>query len=422
MADLVTCALLLSSAVMIFFSAVMFLRLSEGVVQEKVVARKSLPFVTIAVPAWNEEDSLRETVLSAMSIEYPKNKFEVIMIDDGSTDGTGSVAKQLLQEFRGRGFNLHLIVQENKGKAAALNAALKKARGEFFACLDADSFADRSAVKLQVDFFSRNDVDGRLAAVVPIMLAYRPRKIVELFQQFEYVMSSFFQRISGTLDTLFVTPGPLSMYRADVLRLIGGFSSETVTEDQEIGYRLQSHHYRMKQCSQSFVWTRVPTSWYQLYRQRRRWQFGGLQCLAKYKRLLFNPSYGDFGLFQIPMNIMFYFLSLTGLVLFAYVNGRTLRDWWRVLDASGFDIMTLIRNASWHVNVLSMNVFAIVLLSIGLLLSFVTLFFGHDNARLKFSLKTILLFLPFAFTYYVFRAFVLLSLIPKAFQRKARWW
>src|SRR3989338_2454622 len=203
MVETITFMLLPAYALMLFFTIVIILRLIEGTekdLEEKTI--KKYPFVTITIPAYNEEDTLRATVESALNLDYPKNKYEIIIMNDGSTDNTEEIARKIIKQNPKR--NIHLIHQKNQGKATALNNALTQARGEYFVCLDADSYARKDALTQHITFFQSRDTTT--GAIAPIMLVHQPKKIIEWIQHIEYILSAFFQNIFSSMDSLFVTP------------------------------------------------------------------------------------------------------------------------------------------------------------------------------------------------------------------------
>jgi cellulose synthase/poly-beta-1,6-N-acetylglucosamine synthase-like glycosyltransferase len=104
------------------------------------------------------------------------------------------------------------------------------------------------------------------------------------------------------INTIFVTPGPFTIYRKNIIKALGGFDEKSIVEDQEIAYRLQKNHYRIEQSGDGEVFTEVPKTLKEFYRQRSRWSRGTILTLLEYKKLIFNPKYGDFGLFQLPLN------------------------------------------------------------------------------------------------------------------------
>jgi len=140
---------------------------------------KKYPFVSVLVPAFNEGEVVKETILSVLNLDYPEDNLEVIVINDGSTDNTRKVVEEVVNDHKYR--NIILINQENQGKAASLNNALKIAKGEFFSCLDADSFVDKFTLKKMLALYEDNDSD--LAIVTPALKVARPSSIIQKFQR-----------------------------------------------------------------------------------------------------------------------------------------------------------------------------------------------------------------------------------------------
>ena len=129
--------------------------------QERQIRR--FPAFTIIIPAFNEQDSIVQTLESALRLDYPSEKVQIIIVNDGSTDCTKALVEEVIQQYQGR--DIILLNQENKGKGNAMNHGLKFVKGEFFASLDADSFVSPEALKKMIVHF---DEDPQLAAVCPL--------------------------------------------------------------------------------------------------------------------------------------------------------------------------------------------------------------------------------------------------------------
>ncbi len=188
--------------------------------EKKEPAKKKLaklPIFTVIVPAYNEEQSILETLASITSLDYPQEKLEILVVDDGSTDGTADLVQTFILEHRQN--NITLLRQENKGKGAALNLALDKVKGEFFACLDADSFVGSNALQEMLPYFEE---DFRVAAVCPLLKVRNPKTILQKIQWMEYVINMFYRMLNAKLDCVHVTTGPFSVYRTAVIKELGG--------------------------------------------------------------------------------------------------------------------------------------------------------------------------------------------------------
>lgn len=273
---------------------------------------KSIKSVTIAIPSYNEENNIRPTIQSALDLDYPHDQLEVIVVNDGSTDRTEAIAKEIIQENPAR--NIVLISQSNKGKGSALNAALSQAKGELFTCLDADSFVEKSALKQMVPYFDNEAV----GVVLPLMKVKDPKGLLQKVQWCEYLLNLFYKSIMGKIDCVHVAPGPFSVFRKKALIEVNGFAEKNLTEDFEVSLKLQEKNYKLIQLLGPQVYTLAPDTLKGFYKQRNRWYKGTMINLFNYKRLIFNKKYGDFGILQLPRIFISGFLAVSLLLLIGY--------------------------------------------------------------------------------------------------------
>jgi len=265
---------------------------------------------SVIIPAYNEERAIAKTIGSVLNLDYPKEKLEIIIIDDGSCDKTADI----VENFKKRDKRIKLIRQDNAGKGSALNNGLRSSNGEIFICLDADSCVKPNALKLMVQCFS----DENVACVLPTMKTEEPRTFIQKIQWCEYLFNFLYKKVLGELDCVHVTPGPFSVYKKNVLVELGGFDEGNLTEDLEIALRLQKHHYKIVQRLDAEVVTATPDSLKGFFKQRNRWYKGTMFNVLKYKNMLFNKEYGDFGLLQFPRVAISGFLSVLALLLVSY--------------------------------------------------------------------------------------------------------
>ncbi len=250
----------------------------------------TLPIVSVIVPAYNEEKTIKGTINSLLALDYPKNLLDIIIVNDGSTDNT----KKIIEKYKNK--QITIISQGNQGKGCALNNGLKKAKGTYIACLDADSFVEKDTLKLMLPRFS----DPGVSAVCPLMKVKNPGNMLEKAQWLEYILYAFIKMIMEKIHSINVTPGPFTIYRRKDILALGSFDENSIVEDQEIAYRLQSAHHKIAQSPEGNVYTVVPKTIKELYTQRKRWYKGTLITFLQYKKMLLNKKYGDFGMFQLP--------------------------------------------------------------------------------------------------------------------------
>jgi len=282
--------------------------------EPKKTKLKRHPKVTIGIPAYNEEKTIEKTVNSIINSNYPKEKTEIIIVNDGSKDNTAKISQEIIN--KNKGHNIILINKPNGGKSSAVNAAIEKATGEFFAVVDADSRIEKDAIHKVVPHFE----DDNAGAVISRVRVDSPKKTLEKIQFFEYVMSNFIRKLMAVLGTLAITPGVLSVYRTETLRKVGGFTKDrnNLTEDMEIAMRLKYNGYRVEMETNSTTHTIAPQNLKTLWKQRIRWARGYIYNMWNYRSMLFSRKHGVFGLFQMPVNVLVVGLLITNISIIAY--------------------------------------------------------------------------------------------------------
>ena len=254
------------------------------------------PAVTIIVPCWNEEKTIYKTVRSLFALNYPKDKIKIFLVDDGSTDGTWNAIKKFDKYS-----HIKIFRKENGGKHTALNLGLAHSETDFFGCLDADSMVDSEALVRIMSYFEK---DGSAMAVTPSIIVNSPKNIIENAQKVEYHISIFAKRVLGFLGAIHVTPGPFTIFKKEVFDNLGPYHYAHNTEDMEIAYRMQKHHYKIDYCNDAYVYTNAPRTVQKLYRQRLRWIYGFINNTIDYRDILFRKKYGNFSTFTVPAGIV----------------------------------------------------------------------------------------------------------------------
>lgn len=270
------------------------------------VASLKTPKVAMIVPCWNEETTVAGTAASLLALEYPKDKLQIFLVNDGSTDNT----KAAMDAFATYP-QVTVIHKENGGKHTAINLGIELATdAEFIGCLDADSFVEPSALKEIISCFDNPNV----AAATPGMSVHKPKSLLERMQHAEFVLGIALRHTLAAVNGLHVTPGPFSLYRKSVLKELGGFRFGHQTEDMEMALRIQKAGYAIDSAPRARVYTKVPRSVPALVKQRTRWTSGFLRNVSQeYRGLVGNPKYGALGMIVLPLGFT---AILGGLVAF----------------------------------------------------------------------------------------------------------
>ncbi|MCZ0988920.1 glycosyltransferase [Streptomyces diastatochromogenes] len=250
--------------------------------------------VSVLVPAYNEAKCIEDTVRSLMRSEHP---IEVLVIDDGSTDGTARIVEGLgLPDVR-------VIRQLNAGKPAALNRGLANARYDLIVMMDGDTVFEPATVRELVQPFA----DPRVGAVAGNAKVGNKDTLIGAWQHIEYVMGfNLDRRMYDVLRCMPTIPGAVGAFRRSALERVGGMSDDTLAEDTDITMALHRDGWRVVYAEKARAWTEAPESVQQLWSQRYRWSYGTMQAIWKHRRALFErgPS-GRFGRVGLPLVSLF---------------------------------------------------------------------------------------------------------------------
>ncbi len=272
-------------------------------------------FISLLIPAFNEEDNIKETIEHVANLDYPKKKLEVIVINDGSTDKTKEVIEKLLKKYS----NLKLLNKKNSGKADSLNEGIKISKGELIAVVDSDSFPSKDSLKKIAGFFNEPEM-GAVTSFVTVR--NKDETFFSKIQSLEYVILGWARKLFDFVDSVWCTNGPLSLYRKKFVLEVGGFDPNTVTEDVDITWNILNHGYKTGMCLDAQVTTIVPHKFKKWFKQRVRWGLGGLQAVSKYKKTFFKK--GMFGAFIVPFVSFSIILSIFAFLFSSYLVLKSL--------------------------------------------------------------------------------------------------
>ncbi|WAX79754.1 polysaccharide deacetylase family protein [Streptomyces sp. KMM 9044] len=250
--------------------------------------------VTVLVPAYNEAKCIENTVRSLMDSDHP---VEVLVIDDGSSDGTARIVEAMGLP------NVRVIRQLNAGKPAALNRGLANARYDIVVMMDGDTVFEPSTVRELVQPFG----DPRVGAVAGNAKVGNKDSLIGAWQHIEYVMGfNLDRRMYDVLGCMPTIPGAVGAFRRSALVPIGGMSDDTLAEDTDVTMALHRAGWRVVYAENARAWTEAPETVQQLWSQRYRWSYGTMQAIWKHRRSVIEkgPS-GRFGRVGLPFVSLF---------------------------------------------------------------------------------------------------------------------
>ncbi|MFB7247663.1 bifunctional polysaccharide deacetylase/glycosyltransferase family 2 protein [Streptomyces populi] len=250
--------------------------------------------VTVIVPAYNEKECIANTLKSLAMSTHP---IEIIVVDDGSEDGTAEIAESLGMP------NVRVIRQENAGKPAALNNGVRNARHDIVVMMDGDTVFEPDAVHQLVQPFA----DPEIGAVAGNAKVGNRDTLIGAWQHIEYVMGfNLDRRMYDLLRCMPTIPGAIGAFRRDAVLEVGGMSEDTLAEDTDITIAMHRAGWRVVYQEHAKAWTEAPGSLKQLWSQRYRWSYGTMQALWKHRKSLTDkgPS-GRFGRVGMPLVVLF---------------------------------------------------------------------------------------------------------------------
>ena len=300
----------LHQAMIIFFLSfglivlVRYLVLIVAAICEKLVYEKAsyrndsregwAPFVSIIVPAFNEEELIAAALTSLINLDYPN--FEIIVVDDGSTDGTLCIAQKIVDRYPGK--RIRIISQSNAGKSWALNTGIVHAQGEFIVCVDSDSKLNINALRAGINHFQ----DPRVGAIGGFVDIINTSKLITRLQQLEYLIGlNFIRRGLSLFNIVTVVPGPIGMFRKEAILQVGAYNtlSDCFAEDADLTVRLLAAGWRVQGETRMIAKTEAPETLYSLLRQRYRWKRGIFQAcfnnlfnLDRYRGYQYDTLFG----------------------------------------------------------------------------------------------------------------------------------
>ncbi|KGP74225.1 glycosyltransferase family 2 protein [Pontibacillus yanchengensis] len=336
---------------------------------------KNVPPISVLVPAFNEELTIIENVRSLLALHYPK--YEVIVVNDGSSDKTvevitkefnlkyfapSSIEKKVeTAEVRGIYYNpnypnLYVVDKENGGKADSLNAGINLSNYPLIASIDADSLLEKDAlIRMARKYMENPEQNVAIGGNVRIANGCKiengvvkdvnlPKKLLPMLQTVEYMKAFLGGRIGWSkVNGLIIVSGAFGVFRKDYVVEVGGYRGGYPGEDMNIIIKLHRHMldnklpYKVEFVPDAVCWTQAPDSFKILGSQRKRWGRGNLKNMIDEGRHMFmRPRYKIMGLLTIPYNIIFETLSpyfrITGLLA---LIGYTMMDMtgWKILLA-----------------------------------------------------------------------------------------
>ncbi len=332
---------------------------------------KELP-LSIVIPCFNEEKSISKTIQAHLDSEY-KGLKKIIIVDDCSTDNSASIIKEYAKNY---GQVMYVKTPKNTGNAGgAKNYGSKFVKTPLIGYSDADSIPKKDAIPKMVGFFN----DDKVGAVTSRVLVRGKQNFLTKSQAIEYKIIAFTRKLLGFLDSIYVTNGPLSIYRKEAFNQVKGFDVKNLTEDIEITWHFVSKGWKVHMAIPAIVYTYPPTTVKAWFHQRIRWNVGGIQTVAKYKKKLLEC--GMLGYFIMPYFVLSWFLGITGLFFLTYRFAQYVMMKYLIAKYSIIANVALITIDKTILNPSILFFFGMLLFALGLIYTIIALAYSRESGR-----------------------------------------
>jgi len=268
--------------------------------------------VDVVIAAYDEEQVIARTLASVLASTQPLGR--VIVVDDGSTDGTAAAVERV----RAGDARVVLVRQPNGGKSAALNHGFRLARAEVVVTLDADTVIESTTVERLVRHFGAEGATRLGAVAGTVKVGNRTRNLLTRWQALEYLVQIGVERAAqDSLGAISIIPGACAAWRRSAVLEAGGYSHDTLAEDCDLSLTLHRLGHRVTQDDEAVALTEAPDTVDALLKQRSRWMFGTMQAVVKHRSMVLDRRYGWLGMFVLPTYVLSIVVPLVFLPLVA---------------------------------------------------------------------------------------------------------
>ena len=369
--------------------------------------------VSIIMPCYNEEKEIAKALDSLINLNWPNDMLEIIVVDDKSSDNSVKIAKKYEKKYK---FIKVIESKSNSGGAARpCNIGLEAAKHDYVAITDADSKPEKNILRKMIGFLQS---EKNTAGVTCSVLVDKPPKtFIEKLQLIEYIVIAFSRKLLDFINAVYVTPGPFALYKKDKLIEAGKFDEKNMTQDIEIVWALRKIGYDVRMSLDAKVYTSAPKKLKVWWKQRNRWNIGGMQTLIKHKSQIFKNNI--LGNFIIPFFSISLFIGIIGIILLMnnLINKLTsiyLTSKFNDINAAKYlinsELITLPPTVLFY--------FSISLLSLGLFFTFFSIS-NMKELNLRFSEGFTVLF--YFLAYLSLYPFVILSSVYKFVRGNYTW-
>lgn len=368
--------------------------------------------LSIVIPCYNGAEVIEKTIEGLIKSDY-KGLKEIIVVDHQSTDNSWEIIKKCEKKYP----QVRALQKpENRThlSAEAKNYGAKYVKTELIGFTDDDSAPSKDAISNMVGFFN----DKKVGAVTSRVLVQNRKKFLARVQSIEYKIIAFTRKLFGFVESIYVTNGPLSIYRKKTFDEVKGFDEKNLTEDIEITWHMLHNKWKVHMSLKSITYTIVPENLRAWLRQRLRWNVGGIQTLVKYRKTIFRR--GMLGLFIIPYFVTAWILAIFGLCLFTYRFSRYLLIRFLATSYSISAQTAIIQFSDVHFSGTILLFFGMILLGLGIFYNLAAISYSRKEKQ-EFKKENIFNLVTYMFVYLLLYPIVLVTSIYKFLRKDFKW-
>lgn len=292
------------------------------------------PNVSIIIPTYNEEKTIKEKLENCLSLEYNIHNIEILVVDSASTDNTRTIVKEFIKNQKNSKIKL-ITEKTRKGKAAAVNKALQKSEGEIVLITDANAFMTPNALRELMKHFADPKVGGVEGKYI---LKTQSNHEISHGESFFRRLENWIRERETKIDSVFSMVGEISSFRKEI---IDKLDESIIAEDYEMSIRIRKKGYKLIHEPNAVVWEYAPGSLRDEITQKKRRVIGTIQVLLKHYNIIFNPKYGLYGMYIIPSHSLIRVVSPFFILLaffssfgYYYTTGSTLMLYFITLETA----------------------------------------------------------------------------------------
>ena len=342
LSDLFTASIVFVLLVLSIFWIFYFFDINHEIKREgrNELKLKQYPSIAVLIPAIFEGKRLRETLENVKQTEYPNYKIYVVLNKSATKE---TVKAAFLKDVK-------VIKAPFDGKARVMNYAIKNYITEkLLLVLDADTFIEKDLMTRLVYHFKNKKV----AAVVSSVKVYKPKKVVEYLQYYEYLLSILARKALSKIGGLVIIHGAGSMFNTEILKKVGYFDDDNYAEDMEIGMRVLTHGYKVESSVKALSYTVAPNTFRKLFKQRVRWFSGFFFNVLKYRKTALDSKKNEIWKVALPFMLLSIFLSFFVIIGIAYTVIVFLLPAYGIISNTSF--LFFITYFTPHLSFLSLN-------------------------------------------------------------------